>query len=170
MWREVDPASAADRSVQAWGVRIAPEIHAPTPLRSKIVDDYLAFADEEGAGHFGLLIDTGIFQTERRTDGHGGGGDARMVFGYLRPSSRRGRAEIVAARRHPAELVELVPHVVHVHAKFWDMTDDLTDPHIPYDGGGRRRSSRPATAARSRASTKARATSTARPEWCGASR
>ena len=26
-----------------------------------------------------------------------------------------------------------MPYVFHVHAKFWDMTDDLTDPHIPYD-------------------------------------
>ena len=34
----------------------------------------------------------------------------------------------------PADLVDLMPYVVHVHAKFWDMTDDLTDPHIPYDG------------------------------------
>ena len=33
----------------------------------------------------------------------------------------------------PADLVDLMPYVVHVHAKFWDMTDDLTDPHVPYD-------------------------------------
>jgi sugar phosphate isomerase/epimerase len=33
----------------------------------------------------------------------------------------------------PADLVDLLPYVVHVHAKFWDMTDDLTDPHVPYD-------------------------------------
>ena len=26
-----------------------------------------------------------------------------------------------------------MPYVFHVHAKFWDMDDDLTDPHVPYD-------------------------------------
>jgi sugar phosphate isomerase/epimerase len=33
----------------------------------------------------------------------------------------------------PADLIDLMPYVFHVHAKFWDMTDDLTDPHVPYD-------------------------------------
>ena len=47
-------------------VRIAPEIHAPTPLRSKIVDDYVDLVRETGTRHFGLLIDTGIFQTAER--------------------------------------------------------------------------------------------------------
>ena len=117
------------------GVRIAPEIHAPTPLRSRIVDDYLTFAAEEGAGHFGLLIDTGIFQSERRTDGHGGGGDARLVFGDPSPELAAQVAEEMSRPLgvDPAELVELMPHVIHVHAKFWDMTDDLTDPQTPYD-------------------------------------
>ena len=36
-------------------------------------------------------------------------------------------------RRPRGPASTLVPYVVHVHAKFWDMTDDLTDPHIPYD-------------------------------------
>lgn len=116
------------------GVRIAPEIHAPTPLRSQIVDDYLAFAEEEGKGHFGLLIDTGIFQAERRTDGHGGG-STRMVFGDPSPELAAQVAEEMSRPLgvDPAELVPLMPHVLHVHAKFWDMTDELTDPQTPYD-------------------------------------
>ena len=49
---------------EEFGIRIAPEIHSPTPLRSKIVDDYLDLARQ--TEHFGLLIDTGIFQTAER--------------------------------------------------------------------------------------------------------
>ena len=133
VWREAT-RRALPTAVEL-GVRIAPEIHAPTPLRSQIVDDYLAFAEEEGAGHFGLLIDTGIFQTERRTDGHDGGDGTRMVFGD--PSPELG-AQVAEEMSRPlgvdaAELVALMPHVLHVHAKFWDMTDDLTDPQVPYD-------------------------------------
>ena len=33
----------------------------------------------------------------------------------------------------PADLADVMPYVFHVHAKFWDMTDELTDPHVPYD-------------------------------------
>ena len=58
-----------------------------------------------------------------------------MVFGDPSPELAAQVAEEMSLPLgvDPAELVELMPHVVHVHAKFWDMTDDLTDPQIPYD-------------------------------------
>jgi sugar phosphate isomerase/epimerase len=113
-------------------VRIAPEIHAPTPLRSKIVDDYVDLVRETGTRHFGLLIDTGIFQTGERTGGHS---DSVFVFGSPEPELRERvvREMSKPMADDPADLVDLMPYVLHVHAKFWDMTDDLTDPHIPYD-------------------------------------
>ena len=133
VWR--DAVRRALPTAVELGVRIAPEIHAPTPLRSQIVDDYLEFAEAEGAGHFGLLIDTGIFQAERRTDGHGGNGGTLLVFGDPSPDLAAQVAEEMSRPLgiDPAELVDLMPHVFHVHAKFWDMTDELIDPHTPYD-------------------------------------
>ena len=115
------------------GIAIAPEIHSPTPLRSRIVDDYVDLVRETGTEHFGLLIDTGIFQTEERKGGHG---DSVYVFGDPEPELRERVAREMSKPLavDPADLVDLMPYVVHVHAKFWDMTDDLTDPHIPYDG------------------------------------
>ena len=112
---------------------IAPEIHSPTPLRSRIVDDYVDLVRETGTEHFGLLIDTGIFQTEERRGGHS---DSVYVFGDPEPELRERVAREMSKPLavDPADLVDLMPYVVHVHAKFWDMTDDLTDPHIPYDG------------------------------------
>ena len=54
-------------TAEEFDIRIAPEIHAPTPLRSTIVEDYVDLVRETGTRHFGLLIDTGIFQTGERT-------------------------------------------------------------------------------------------------------
>jgi sugar phosphate isomerase/epimerase len=125
-------------------VRIVPEIHAPTPLRSTIVDDYVDLVRETGTRHFGLLIDTGIFQTAERTGGHS---DSVFVFGSPEPELRERVAREMSKPMavDPADLADLMPYVFHVHAKFWDMTDDLTDPHVPYDavvralvGGGYR--------------------------------
>jgi sugar phosphate isomerase/epimerase len=33
----------------------------------------------------------------------------------------------------PAELLDVMPYVFHVHAKFWDVTEDLVDPQIPWE-------------------------------------
>lgn len=112
------------------GIRIAPEIHAPTPLRSRIVDDYVDLARE--TKHFGLLIDTGIFQTEPRPRDHS---DSVQVFGNPDPQlrERAAREMDTPLAVDPADLRDVAPYVVHVHAKFWDMTDELADPHIPYE-------------------------------------
>jgi sugar phosphate isomerase/epimerase len=115
------------------GIRIAPEIHSPTPLRSKIVDDYVDLVRETGTEHFGLLIDTGIFQTGERS-GHGHS-DSVYAFGNPSPELREQVAREMSKPLAvpPDDLLDLMPYVIHVHAKFWDMTDDLTDPHVPYD-------------------------------------
>jgi sugar phosphate isomerase/epimerase len=129
IWRET--VERALPAAEQHDIRIAPEIHAPTPLRSKIVDDYVDLVRETGTEHFGLLIDTGIFQTAERT-AHS---DSVFVFGNPEPALRERVAREMAKPLavDPADLVDVMPYVVHVHAKFWDMTDELTDPHIPYD-------------------------------------
>lgn len=128
IWREavehVLPAA------EEYEITIAPEIHGPTPLRSKIVDDYVDLARQ--TEHFGLLIDTGIFQNAERGQTHS---DSRFVFGDPDPelAAQVAREMSRPMNEDPAALVDLMPHVVHVHAKFWDMADDMTDPHVPYD-------------------------------------
>jgi len=128
IWRET--VERALPKAEEWGIRIAPEIHAPTPLRSKIVEDYLDLARQ--TAHFGLLIDTGIFQNAERGRVHS---DSRFVFGDPDPelAAQVAREMSKPMNEDPGDLVELMPYVVHVHAKFWDMNDDLTDPHVPYD-------------------------------------
>ena len=78
-----------------YDIRIAPEIHAPTPLVSKIVEDYVDLVRETGTEHFGLLIDTGIFQTAERTGAHS---DSVFIFGEPRAGAAgAGRARDVEA-------------------------------------------------------------------------
>jgi hypothetical protein len=45
---------------------MCPEIHQPTALKSKFVDEYVNFIEKTGTKHFGLNIDFGVFQTEGR--------------------------------------------------------------------------------------------------------
>jgi sugar phosphate isomerase/epimerase len=128
IWR--DAVKRALPKAEEYDIKIAPEIHAPTPLRSKIVDDYLDLARE--SEHFGLLIDTGIFQNAERSGTHS---DSVYVFGRPDPVLREqvAREMMKPMAVDPSDLADVMPFVFHVHAKFWDMTDDLTDPHIPYD-------------------------------------
>jgi sugar phosphate isomerase/epimerase len=128
IWRET--VESVLPKAEEYGIRIAPEIHAPTPLRSKIVDDYLDLARE--TEHFGLLIDTGIFQNAERDHAHS---DSVFIFGNPDPelAARVAREMSKPMDEDPRDLVELMPYVFHVHAKFWGMTDELTDPHVPYD-------------------------------------
>ena len=104
----------------------------PDPEVSKIVDDYLDLVRETGTEQFGLLIDTGIFQNAERGGTHS---DSVYVFGNPEPALREqvAREMMKPMAVDPADLADVMPHVLHVHAKFWDMTDDLTDPHVPYD-------------------------------------
>ena len=125
-------------TAEEYGIRIAPEIHAPTPLRSKIVDDYLDLVRETGTEHFGLLIDTGIFQTGERP----AAATATRVYVFGDPdpelAAQVAREMSKPLAVDPADLVELMPYVVHVHAKFWDMTDELDRPARPVRRGRRR--------------------------------
>jgi sugar phosphate isomerase/epimerase len=128
IWRE--SVERVLPKAESYGVRIAPEIHAPTPLESKIVDDYLELARESSS--FGLLIDTGIFQNAERSGVHS---DSVFRFGNPDPELAQQVAREMSKpmNEDPHDLVELAPYVFHVHAKFWEMNDDLTDPHVPYD-------------------------------------
>jgi sugar phosphate isomerase/epimerase len=130
IWREA--VKRALPTAERHGIKIAPEIHAPTPLKSKIVEGYLDLVRETGTEHFGLLIDTGIFQNAERRGTHS---DSVFVFGNPEPALREqvAREMMKPLAVDPADLADVMPYVFHVHAKFWDMTDELTDPHVPYE-------------------------------------
>lgn len=103
-------------------VIICPEIHWPSVIRSKVVDDYIALIDRTGTKHFGLLMDTGVFQ--KSMHGRSGGTASRMGRGSARPPL----TPVVPV----SDLEDVLQHVVHVQAKFYEVDDDLQDHHIPW--------------------------------------
>ncbi len=118
IWTEVVEASlplAAELDVV-----ICPEIHSPTPIRHEVVDDYIALIERTGTKHFGLLIDTGIFQD-------------RPI--PLRPGELPGRrpAFLDGIGVDPADFAAVAPYVVFVQAKFHDIDDALEDQQIPWE-------------------------------------
>lgn len=101
-------------------VVIAPEIHSPTPIKHEVVDDYIDLIQRTGTKHFGLLIDTGIFQ------------DRPIPLG---PGELPGRrpAFLDGIAVDPADLLDIGEYVVFVQAKFHDIDDDLVDQQIPWE-------------------------------------
>jgi sugar phosphate isomerase/epimerase len=100
-------------------VVICPEIHSPTPIKHPVVEDYIDLIQRTGTKHFGLLIDTGIFQD-------------RPI--PLRPGETRETrpAFLDGIGVDPADLVDIGEYVVFVQAKFHDIDDDLVDQQIPW--------------------------------------
>jgi hypothetical protein len=91
-------------------VRMCPEIHQPTELKSRAVEDYVEFIEKTGTKYFGLNIDFGVFQTT----------DRLQIPNMSNEPSQ------------PEDIVPLLPYVYACHAKFTNMTDDLVESTHPY--------------------------------------
>lgn len=104
---------------QELDIVICPEIHSPTPIHHPVVDDYLALIERTGTKHFGLLIDTGIFQD-------------RPI--PLRPGETRETrpAFLDGIGVDPADFADVARHVVFIQAKFHDIDENLEDQQIPW--------------------------------------
>jgi sugar phosphate isomerase/epimerase len=113
VWREM--MERALPYAEELDVRISPEIHSPTPLKSKTVDDYMDLIAKTGTKHFGMLIDTGIFKTrEGRKLAPGEWADPILAI-------------------DPRDLIPFLPYVFQMHAKFWHFSEDLEEGSIPYE-------------------------------------
>ncbi|SFS12785.1 Sugar phosphate isomerase/epimerase [Microbacterium sp. cf046] len=101
-------------------VIICPEIHSPTPIKHEVVDEYIEFIKRTGTKHFGILIDTGIFQD-------------RPI--PLRPGELPGRrpAFLDGIGVDPADFADVAEHVVFIQAKFHDIDENLEDQQIPWE-------------------------------------
>lgn len=101
-------------------VIICPEIHSPTPIKHEVVDDYIDLIRRTGTKHFGLLLDTGIFQD-------------RPI--PLKPGELPGRrpAFLDGIGVDPADVFDIIEHVVFIQAKFHDIDEALVDQQIPWE-------------------------------------
>jgi sugar phosphate isomerase/epimerase len=114
-WREI--IKMALPVAEKYNFRMLPEIHAPTFLKSKILDDYLEFIQKEKTTPwFGLNIDFGVFQNVTSGGRRGPAGQPMKEGSYSKPE----------------DMIPLLPYVHCCHAKFTAMTDDCTDANTPY--------------------------------------
>jgi hypothetical protein len=83
-------------------------------------ESYVDLIERTCSNHFKLLIDTGIFQTEPVDEGHPG------FAGNFRPP------HLEPLRVPPTDLLDVIDHVAFFQTKFFEVDDDLVDPHIPW--------------------------------------
>ena len=104
-------------------ITICPEIHAPTPIRHPVVEGYVDFIQRTGTKHFGLLIDTGIFQDR-----------PLPYWPGETPEIREAAMSFLNGIKVPVEhLRDVIDYVVFIQAKFHHIDETLHDHHIPWD-------------------------------------
>lgn len=114
--RNLDLAAALD-------VMILPEIHSPTPIRHPVTDGYIAFIERTGTKHFGLMIDTGIFQ-DRPIDHWGGG---------ITDEIKKGALSFLNGIKVPVDHLDaVIRYVPFIQAKFHHIDEHLHDHQIPW--------------------------------------
>lgn len=118
IWTEVVEASLP--LAEELDVIICPEIHSPTPIKHEVVDDYIALIRRSGTKHFGLLLDTGIFQDR----------PIPLAPGEL-PGQRP--AFLDGIHVDPADVFDVIENVVFIQAKFHDIDEQLDDQQIPWE-------------------------------------
>ena len=109
-WREF--IEMALPVAEEYDFKMCPEIHMPTLLKSKMVDDYVDFIEKTGTKNFGLNVDFGVF--------------AKRSGGMSMPG-------VSGEVSQPEDIIPLLPYVYCCHAKFTNMSDDLIETTIPYD-------------------------------------
>ncbi|MCD5184835.1 sugar phosphate isomerase/epimerase [Enterococcus gallinarum] len=114
-WQEFIKGALA--LAEKYDVRMCPEIHSPTVLNSKMIDDYVTFIEKENTKYFGLNIDFSVFQT---------GDNALVGFGendFVGPPAEHSQV---------SELIPLLKYVYVCHTKFLKMDQQFREVVIPY--------------------------------------
>lgn len=109
-WREI--IGSVLEEAERYDVVMCPEIHLPTQLSDRFVQDYIDFIDKTGTKNFALNIDLSVFQNRYDYPG--------CFYGPDTPHSM------------PEELIPILPYVKCIHAKFNKMDDDFNELSIPY--------------------------------------
>ena len=109
IWREI--ITGALPVAEKLGLVMCPEIHTPSNLKGKMVQDYVEFIDKTGTKNFGLNIDFSVFRN-RFDEG-----------GWRDPSMQP---------NEPEDIIPLIPYLYCIHAKFNHMSDDFEETTIPY--------------------------------------
>ena len=125
-WREI--IKAALPAAQKYNFRMLTEIHSPTPLKGRVMDEFMDFITKENCNPwFGINVDFSVFQNKPGTASSGAG--ARRVpdpqVAQARPARRMPLSQ-------PEDIIPILPYVHCCHAKFNEINRDCEDQTIPY--------------------------------------
>ncbi len=113
-WREI--IRRALPMAEEYNVRMCPELHIPTRLKSAYVDEYMDFILQTNTKYFGFNVDFGTFQN---------------VFegGILQIP---GMPEDGSPCSLPEDIIPVLPYVCCCHAKYNYMDENFEETTIPY--------------------------------------
>lgn len=112
-WREI--IAEALPVAQEYDVRMCPELHMPTALKSKYVEDYVEFIEKHNTKHFGFNVDFGTFQNKFESD-----------FRLPGMPADGGPCSV------PEDIIPILDYVYCCHAKFNHMSETFEEETIPY--------------------------------------
>ncbi len=144
---------------EQYDVALGIEIHSPWSLKSEWIDENVELIQRSGTRHFGFIPDMGIFVKKLppvMQAWHVRHGATESIIHHIadayenRQSLEKTKAEVVKLGGNEADLkfadisghfrfddpkwlTQHIPHMLHIHAKFYEMTDQLVEPSIPYD-------------------------------------
>ncbi len=143
-------------------MKLTIEIHSPIPLNGEYVENALEFINRTKTKHFGFTVDMSLFvkrpirvQSERAIRD----GIPEKIVRYIDHARMEGvpkekaqaEAEKMGYRdedngygtyltrvcetpmQNPDLLKPILPYLYHVHAKFWEMTDEMREYSVAYD-------------------------------------
>jgi len=106
---------------EKYNVRMCTEVHRPTTLTMRVIDEYLEFIERTGTKYFGFNIDFGTFQNKpipNLPDGKFAERDRRYIEeGYY---------------SKPEDILRVLPYTYACHAKFNYMDENFEEQTIPY--------------------------------------
>lgn len=112
-WREI--IERCLEAAEEYDVRMCPELHMPTALKSRYVDDYVEFIERKNTKYFGFNVDFGTFQDQFESD-------------YRLP----GMPADGGPCSKPEDIIPILKYVYCCHAKFNHMSEDFEEKTIPY--------------------------------------
>ena len=108
-WREI--IKAVLPLAEKLGLTMCPEIHIPSNLKGKMVQDYVDFIQETGTRAFGLNIDFSVFRTYFE--------EGEWKDPNFTPNV-------------PEDIIPLLPYVACCHAKYFHVNENFEETYVPY--------------------------------------
>lgn len=113
-WREIIKRTLD--AAEKYQVKLCPELHMPTALKSRYVDDYVDFIEREQTKCFGFNVDFGTFQDVFEND-------------FRLP----GMPEDGGPCSRPEDIIPILKYVYCCHAKFNYVDENFCESTIPYE-------------------------------------